>query len=85
MCATINKVIDLAKTSGLPLTADHEGRLAFGEGLETVTPAVRRLAEMQEVLMAAGQTGRMNFIICTVMCAGYRIKNLLPSMDCAMM
>ena len=57
MCATLSKTIDLAQTSGLPLSADHKGRLIFGEGLAAVTPAVRRLAEMQEVLLDAGADG----------------------------
>ncbi|HZK24299.1 MAG TPA: glucose-6-phosphate isomerase family protein [Oscillospiraceae bacterium] len=44
-------MIDLQKTSGLPLTADKAGKLTFGPDLAAVTPAVRRKKEMLEVLL----------------------------------
>jgi glucose-6-phosphate isomerase, archaeal len=50
-------MIDLQATSGLPLTADNEGRLSFGEGLTTVEPAIRFKKDMLDVLLDAQANG----------------------------
>ncbi len=41
---------ELGKAAGLPLSLDSNGRLVFGGGLPEVSPAVRRLGDMREVL-----------------------------------
>lgn len=41
---------DLTEISGLPIAVDEEGRLHFSGGLPEVTPAVRRLQDMREVM-----------------------------------
>jgi len=41
---------DLSKVSGLPLAVDEKGRIHFSGGLPAVTPAVRRLADVRDVL-----------------------------------
>lgn len=43
-------VTDLSKICGLPLAVDEQGRIHFSGGLPEVSPAVRRLADMREVL-----------------------------------
>lgn len=43
-------MFDLKSTSGLPLKADGEGRLSFGEGLFAVTPDIRLKKDMLDVL-----------------------------------
>lgn len=41
---------DLSKVSGLPLAVDEQGRIHFSSGLPAVTPVVRRLTDMRDVL-----------------------------------
>src|SRR5690554_537228 len=53
MCAALMQKTDLMETSGLSISSDYEGRLSFGEGLEDVTPAVRKLTDMKDVLLDA--------------------------------
>lgn len=45
---------DLRKTSGLPLLADGEGKLIFGEGMPPVAAAIRFKQEMLAVLFEPG-------------------------------
>lgn len=50
-------MLDLRETSGLPLQADQEGQLHFGDGLQAVKPAIRYKSDMQEVLLEADAKG----------------------------
>lgn len=49
--------IDLQDRIGLPLQLTDDGKLLFGPGLETVTPAVRRLDDIRDVLEHADAAG----------------------------
>ncbi|MCL5046140.1 MAG: glucose-6-phosphate isomerase [Actinobacteria bacterium] len=48
---------DLRELAGLPLALDERGRLLFSGGLPAVEPAVRKLAEVREVLADPGALG----------------------------
>ncbi|MCR3921878.1 MAG: glucose-6-phosphate isomerase [Firmicutes bacterium] len=50
-------MLDLNKNSGLPITADSEGRLAFGEGVTSITPATRYKKDMLDVLLDPTASG----------------------------
>lgn len=50
-------MFDLTRTSGLPLASDAFGTLTFGEGLESVTAAIRYKRDMQDVLYNDGGDG----------------------------
>ena len=50
-------MLNLEKTSGLPLQADQEGRLYFGKGIKEVEPAIRYKSDMQDVLLDADAEG----------------------------
>lgn len=52
-----HRVIELSRTSGLPLSLLDDGRLAFGAGLPAVTPNVRHLSDMRPVLADPAATG----------------------------
>lgn len=48
----MSALLDLRRTSGLDLKLDTENRkLIFGKGLTVILPAVRKIEEMQEVLL----------------------------------
>ncbi|MGE5590062.1 MAG: glucose-6-phosphate isomerase family protein [Bacillota bacterium] len=48
---------DLSKVSGLPLAVDEQGRIHFSGGLPAVTPTVRRLADVRDVLADPDASG----------------------------
>ena len=48
---------DVMKTSGLPITADDNGQLTFGEGMRSVTADIRHKKDMLDVLYNANGNG----------------------------